>query len=323
MKIHHSLTPHPPTHKGDSRLASNLNQKRRRYKLLIRPETYHLPVLSTDTHHVRKSLKMSPELEDEIEALNSIYGPGTLVPGDGPDTYILHLPGEARSSLRLIIPPTYPDALPEAHSTFSIGSAARPGAELELFREALGTAFQPGMVCLYDAIEELSVLLSRGSPSPEPAPEPSYVPEEPEEEHPTVAWTLSVPIVELKSTFIAHVTPVTDPSQVSTYLSALLASDRRIRQATHNISAWRIRGASPDASFQDYDDDGETAAGGRLLHLLQAVDAWDVLVVVSRWYGGLKLGPRRFALINSAARDALVKARFVKEGEEKKKKGKS
>lgn len=33
---------------------------------------------------------------------------------------------------------------------------------------------------------------------------------------------------------------------------------------------------------QDCDDDGEDAAGGRLLHLLQAADARDVVVVVSR-----------------------------------------
>ena len=267
---------------------------------------------------------MSPELEDEIEALNSIYGPSTLEPSDGLNTHILHLPGEDRSSLRLVFPDSYPDAPPEAHSTFSIGSSTRPGAELSLFREALGTVFQPGMVCLYDAIEELSSLLStRLTPSPEPATEPSPPVQEPQDDVPAIAWTLSAPITELKSTFLAHVTPITDPNQVPAYLSALLASDRRIRQATHNISAWRIRGSTPEASFQDHDDDGETAAGGRLQHLLQAVDAWDVLVVVTRWYGGLKLGPRRFALINSAARDGLVKAGFVREGDDKKKKGKA
>lgn len=269
---------------------------------------------------------MSAELQDEIEALNSIYGPSTLEPGDSPGTYILHLPGQDRSSLRLSIPDTYPDAPPEVLSTFSIGTAPRPraGAELSCFREALGTAFAPGMVCLYDAIEETEALLSRLSPTPEPEPAPASVePSAVEEEVPTVAWTLSTPITELKSTFTAHVTPLTDPSLAHTYISALLASDRRIRQATHNISAWRVRGATADSSFQDFDDDGETAAGGRLLHLLQAVDAWDVLVVVSRWYGGLKLGPKRFALINTAARDGLVKGGFVREGDEKKRKGKA
>lgn len=35
---------------------------------------------------------------------------------------------------------------------------------------------------------------------------------------------------------------------------------------------------------QDYDDDGESHAGGRMLHLLQILDQKNTLVVVSRWY---------------------------------------
>lgn len=41
--------------------------------------------------------------------------------------------------------------------------------------------------------------------------------------------------------------------------------------------------ASASSPVKDCDDDGEAAAGGRLLHLLQMVDARDVCVVVSRW----------------------------------------
>ena len=44
------------------------------------------------------------------------------------------------------------------------------------------------------------------------------------------------------------------------------------------------------AGVQDCDDDGEAAAGGRLLHLLQAADVRNVVVVVSRWFGGVLLG---------------------------------
>ena len=46
-----------------------------------------------------------------------------------------------------------------------------------------------------------------------------------------------------------------------------------------------------------------------LLHLLQVMDVWNCLVVVSRWFGGVKLGPDRFRLINQAAREALVEWR--------------
>uniref|UniRef100_A0A7S0V3I6 Impact N-terminal domain-containing protein n=1 Tax=Polytomella parva TaxID=51329 RepID=A0A7S0V3I6_9CHLO len=57
--------------------------------------------------------------------------------------------------------------------------------------------------------------------------------------------------------------------------------------------------------IQDYDDDGETHAGARLLHLLQVLNVTNVAVVVSRWFGGTLLGPSRFAIINDTARRLL------------------
>jgi putative IMPACT (imprinted ancient) family translation regulator len=56
----------------------------------------------------------------------------------------------------------------------------------------------------------------------------------------------------------------------------------------------------------DNDDDGEDAAGGKLAQLLQMRNEDGVLVVVSRWYGGIQLGPRRFAIITNVAREGLV-----------------
>jgi hypothetical protein len=45
-------------------------------------------------------------------------------------------------------------------------------------------------------------------------------------------------------------------------------SDRRIARAAHPvINAWRC--TTGGVVHQDNDDDGETAAGGRLAHLLQ------------------------------------------------------
>lgn len=56
---------------------------------------------------------------------------------------------------------------------------------------------------------------------------------------------------------------------------AILLENNKIRNATHPaIMAYRI--AVPDKPgvfHQDYDDDGEAAAGGRLLHLLQVAGA--------------------------------------------------
>jgi len=68
----------------------------------------------------------------------------------------------------------------------------------------------------------------------------------------------------------------------------------------------------PTFFLQDCDDDGEAAAGGRLLHLLQIVDARNVVVVVSRWFGGTLLGPSRFTHINNAARNLLDECGYIK-----------
>jgi putative IMPACT (imprinted ancient) family translation regulator len=50
-------------------------------------------------------------------------------------------------------------------------------------------------------------------------------------------------------------------------MAALLRSNK-VARATHNMLAYRF--TTPAGSLvQDFDDDGEAAAGGRLLHLLQ------------------------------------------------------
>lgn len=78
----------------------------------------------------------------------------------------------------------------------------------------------------------------------------------------------------------------------------------------------------------DNDDDGETAAGGRLAHLLQILvrrpirnpkigmlifsqDVNNVLIVVTRYFGGTLLGADRFKHINQAARNVLDAGGFL------------
>lgn len=280
---------------------------------------------------------MSEELRDEVEAINSIYGDGCLVPSsDSSHAYILTPPGES-SSLRLEFPPEYPAEPPlivGTHSSREHGRKGDAARELSLFREVVGTVYQPGMVCLFDAIEELARRLEENAEleqlqreEEEPAHEEG-APSRREAQPPTVdvtnmpepPWTLSDPVLELRSAFIARAAPVSSTAEAEGFVQHLLATDKKVRAATHNITAWRIRGPN-NTSFQDCDDDGETAAGGRLLHLLQLMDLWDIMVVVTRWYGGQKLGPRRFALINQVARDAFVKAGLVADAGAGKKKG--
>uniref|UniRef100_A0A8C5T660 Impact RWD domain protein n=1 Tax=Malurus cyaneus samueli TaxID=2593467 RepID=A0A8C5T660_9PASS len=120
------------------------------------------------------------------------------------------------------------------------------------------------------------------------------------------------PITDRRSTFQAHLAPVVTTRQVKRVIEKLY-ENKKIASATHNIYAYRIYCEDKQTFLQDCEDDGETAAGGRLLHLMQILNVHNVLVVVSRWYGGILLGPDRFKHINNCARNVLVEYDYVPE----------
>uniref|UniRef100_A0A6P7FCV0 Protein IMPACT-like n=1 Tax=Diabrotica virgifera virgifera TaxID=50390 RepID=A0A6P7FCV0_DIAVI len=117
-------------------------------------------------------------------------------------------------------------------------------------------------------------------------------------------------ILDRKSVFQGHVCEVKSKEEVNAFMELLL-ENKKIAHATHNISAYRIL-LPNNVVLQDCDDDGENKASSRVLELLQTLKLNNVMVVISRWYGGIQLGPDRFRHINNAARQALVEAGFVK-----------
>ena len=121
-----------------------------------------------------------------------------------------------------------------------------------------------------------------------------------------------------KSVFQGHAATVMSLAEVKAVMNKLKSSSK-IARATHNMLAYRIEGEKSSSLLQDYDDDGEDAAGGRMLHLLQLLDVKNVVVVVSRWYGGIHLGPDRFKHINNAARQVLELAGLISDKPGKKK----
>lgn len=115
-----------------------------------------------------------------------------------------------------------------------------------------------------------------------------------------------------RSVFQAHLAEVHNLKQVEQVLDRL-KTNRKIAEATHNIWAYRILQTEPrSVLLKDSADDGETYAGTRLLHLLDILDATNVYVVVTRWYGGTHLGPDRFKHINKVARDLLDCHGYIK-----------
>jgi len=284
--------------------------------------------------------------EDECVALASIFGP-EIFRRISPVVLEFGIPSLHASPslhLRLMLPTDYPSASPpvlEMHSDLlDIPTIAS-------FSRTLESMFDPGLVVIYNWVAWLQEeWMLRVPPPPVPPPlqasiakvaNAESIENSKNKDTATQEQCISIildriihgePLTEKKSTFQAHVAIVKGVEEVQAVVDALLTNNK-IRAATHNIMAYRIEREDALGTFlQDCDDDGEAMAGGRLLHLLQVLDARNVVVVVSRWFGGVLLGPLRFGLINKVAAELLDRcgysgkhrggAALVKKGNKKK-----
>lgn len=91
-----------------------------------------------------------------------------------------------------------------------------------------------------------------------------------------------------KSRFIARLVPVENRAQVN---AAVARARRDYPDARHHCWAYLL-GKPADATNAGMSDDGEPAgtAGKPILNVLQHGELGDVLVVVIRYFGGVKLG---------------------------------
>lgn len=97
-------------------------------------------------------------LADEIEAINSIYGQGTIqltTPVHDLLAAILQLPN-TQFSFTLTFEPTYPDSEPRIQGVHSVAEGAKGvGKATEgLLARTLQRVWIPGQVCLFDLVEE-------------------------------------------------------------------------------------------------------------------------------------------------------------------------
>jgi hypothetical protein len=107
-----------------------------------------------------------------------------------------------------------------------------------------------------------------------------------------------------KSTFQSHFARVSSMDEVNLFRMEVL-SDKRVARATHNIFAYRFIDPATGVSYHDNDDDGESAAGGRLAEMIRLMKVEGIAVIVTRWFGGVLLGPDRFKYICNSARQLL------------------
>ncbi|XP_072169770.1 protein IMPACT-A-like [Diadema setosum] len=285
---------------------------------------------------------------DEIEAMSAIYGDDWCVVDEVSRIYCIAVSDEARAHkicLQVILPDDYPST---ESPIYQLNAPWLKNDNRVLLETSLADVCKEnlGESALYLLVERIREFLTETvppaeirseAPEKEPMPVESFSPSvshlvrEEEDVSPSQVCHIELPpimhgepITDKRSTFQAHLAfPVVEVKQVK-YLLQKLCENKKIANATHNIMAYRIYKEDRDSFIQDCDDDGETAAGGRLMHLLQIVDARNVMVVVSRWYGGILLGPDRFKHINNAARNILDSSGFIqaKESNQKAKKTK-
>ena len=109
-----------------------------------------------------------------------------------------------------------------------------------------------------------------------------------------------------KSKFIAILTPIDDPSMVKDYIKTLKVE---YPKATHYCYAYIINGIAHST------DDGEPSgtAGVPILKVLQASGIDNAILVVIRYFGGIKLGAGGVLRAYSNSASLVVKNSQIKE----------
>lgn len=83
----------------------------------------------------------------------------------------------------------------------------------------------------------------------------------------------------------------------------ILKKDKKFAKATHHSWAALLSEEGPIKN-----DDGESGAGRIILQMLEGADLSDHVVIVTRWYGGMKLGGDRFRRVQDCVRYYLEQA---------------
>ena len=89
-----------------------------------------------------------------------------------------------------------------------------------------------------------------------------------------------------KSRFIAHIKPISSEDEAKAFINEIKQTHK---EANHNCSAYTV---GDQMNIQKANDDGEPSgtAGVPMLEILKKLDVHDVCVVVTRYFGGIKLG---------------------------------
>ena len=266
---------------------------------------------------------MSSSFSEELEALEAIYAEDGFThevkEDEGGLLLEIHIGKKKKALLR--IPRNYPEAKPQSSNAH--------------VSEIIEENWSLGCECLFQVVEGLrdrvDLHLEETEMEAETAEFATVFDMQIEEDGALEDANIQInkgPIVEVnKSKFQAFVARVSSMEEVETFQSTVV-STKACSRATHNIMCYRFYDSTTGILNHDYDDDGESAAGGRMAEMVRLSNVVDneetkgIAVIVSRWYGGILLGPDRFKIISSTARNLLEDLGYLKSNAKRKKKGK-
>ena len=109
---------------------------------------------------------------------------------------------------------------------------------------------------------------------------------------------LGVILTDRGSRYAVSGAPVTTRDEIDVVLTEL-KRDRSYAKASHNTWAALLPSGGLKA------DDGESGAGMVILRMLERAELQSHVIIVTRWYGGKKLGGDRFRRVQDAVRAYL------------------
>ncbi len=89
-----------------------------------------------------------------------------------------------------------------------------------------------------------------------------------------------------KSRFIAHVSPAETPEEARLFVSEM---KEKYKDATHNVPAF-VCGAGSEHQWASDDGEPQGTSGMPVLKLITAEGLTNVVIVITRYFGGIKLG---------------------------------
>ena len=117
----------------------------------------------------------------------------------------------------------------------------------------------------------------------------------------TVEKETVIEFEEKKSKFIGYIKPVSTVEESEKFI----ASIREMHpNATHNVPLYRV--VEEGQEYFKYNDDGEptNTAGKPMAEILNILDVYNVAIVATRYFGGIKLGAG--GLIRNYAKTAKI-----------------